>query len=92
MIADPVAFDYIRHYDGWVDLKSIVRVKRERRLPDKVQQETTYYISSLDADAQNILEVTRSHWSIENSLHWVMDVTFREDEMRTRKGTVPKTW
>lgn len=86
VIADPVAFDYIRHYEGWVDLKSIVRVKRERRLTDKIQQETAYYISSLDADAQNILDATRSHWSIENSLHWVMDVTFREDEMRTRKG------
>jgi len=86
VIDDPVAFDYIRHYEGWADLKSIVRVKRERRLPDKVQQETAYYISSLDTDAQNILDATRSHWSIENRLHWVMDVTFREDEMRTRKG------
>ena len=86
LIADPIAFEYIRHYEGWADLKAIVRVKRERRLADKVQQESVYYITSLDADAQKILQATRQHWSIENSLHWVMDVTFREDEMRIRKG------
>lgn len=86
VIADPIAFEYIRHYEGWADLNAIVRVKRERRLADKVQQETAYYISSLEADAQKILQATRHHWSIENSLHWVMDVTFREDDMRIRKG------
>jgi predicted transposase YbfD/YdcC len=86
LIADPVAFEYIRHYEGWADLKAIVRVHRERRLADKVQQETAYYITSLASDAQQILTATRHHWSIENSLHWVMDVTFREDDMRTRKG------
>jgi len=90
VIADPVAFEYIRHYEGWADLKAIVRVHRERRLPEKVQQETAYYITSLDTDAQNILNATRSHWSIENSLHWVMDVTFREDESRIRTGNSPQ--
>lgn len=86
LITDPIAFDYIRHYEGWVDLKAIVRLHRERRLPDKVQQETAYYITSLESDAHQILNATREHWAIENSLHWVMDVTFREDDMRTRKG------
>lgn len=86
VIADPIAFEYIRHYEGWADLNAIVRVQRERRLADKVQQETAYYISSLTTDAQKILQATRHHWSIENSLHWVMDVTFREDDMRIRKG------
>jgi hypothetical protein len=42
VIADPLAFDYIRHYEGWADLSAIVRVKHERRLADKVQQETAY--------------------------------------------------
>lgn len=86
VITDTVAFEYIRHYEGWADLNAIVQVKRERRLAGKVQQETAYYITSLDADARKILTATRHHWSIENSLHWVMDVTFREDDMRIRKG------
>ena len=86
VIADPVIFEYIRHYEGWADLNAIIRIRRERRLKDKTQQEVAYYITSLPPDAQSILDATRKHWSIENSLHWVMAVTFREDDMRIRKG------
>jgi len=89
VVADPVAFDYIRHYEGWADLQTIVRVQRERRLPDKLEQETAYYISSLSPNAALILDATRQHWAVENSLHWVMDVTFREDESRLRKDNSP---
>jgi predicted transposase YbfD/YdcC len=84
-VADPVAFVYIRHYEGWADLQTIVRVQRERRLPDKTEQETAYYISSLPPQAALILDATRQHWAIENALHWVLDVTFREDDSRIRK-------
>jgi predicted transposase YbfD/YdcC len=90
VIADPVAFEYIRHYEGWADLNAIIRVRRERRLHDKVQQETAYFISSLPPDARKILHATRQHWAIENSLHWVMDVTFGEDASRIRKGNSPQ--
>ncbi len=83
-INDPLAFD--RNYDGWVDLRAIVRVQRERRLGEKTEQETAYYISSLQAEAEPLLTATRYHWAVENSLHWVLDVTFREDEARTRIG------
>lgn len=84
-VADPVAFEYIRHYEGWADLQTIVRVQRERHLNHQVQQETSYYISSLPAKAAVILNAIRCHWSIENSLHWVLDVVFREDESRIHK-------
>jgi predicted transposase YbfD/YdcC len=89
-VSDPLAFDYIRHYDGWVDLQTIVRVQRERHLRDKIECETHYYISSLPADARQILYATRQHWSVENNLHWVLDVVFREDDSRIRKDNSPQ--
>jgi predicted transposase YbfD/YdcC len=89
VIADPVAFEYIRHYDGWADLQSIVRVHRERRIGDEVEHEIAYYISSLPPDAKQLLHATRTHWAVENSLHWVLDVTFREDDSRIRHQNAP---
>jgi predicted transposase YbfD/YdcC len=84
-VSDPVAFDYIRHYEGWADLQTIVRIERERRFGDKTERETSYYISSLPPKASLILNAVRSHWRIENSLHWVLDMVFREDDSRIRK-------
>lgn len=85
VVSDPVAFEYIRHYDGWADLQTIVRVQRERRFADKTERETSYYISSLPPKASLILNAIRCHWRIENSLHWVLDVVFRDDDCRIRK-------
>lgn len=90
VVSDQLAFEHIRHHDGWAGLQSIVRVQRERRQAENIQLETAFYISSLANDAQAILEATRSHWGIENSLHWVLDVTFREDEARVRRGNSPQ--
>lgn len=85
-ISDPLAFEYIRNYQGWADLQTIVRVRRERRLADKTEVQTAYYISSLPLQAEPLLMATRYHWAVENSLHWVLDVIFREDDARVRTG------
>jgi predicted transposase YbfD/YdcC len=85
VVSDPVAFEYIRHYDGWVDLNSIAKVVRQRRIGQTLTTETAYYISSLQNDAQLLLSCARSHWAVENSLHWVLDVAFQEDHARYRQ-------
>jgi predicted transposase YbfD/YdcC len=85
-VSDRLAFEHIRHYDGWADLTSIVRIQRERRIGQQTTFETAFYISSLPADAAQLLQATQHHWAIENSFHWVMDVTFGEDRSRIRNG------
>ena len=73
--------------DGlWPDLCSLVLIEAQWRQGDRVISETCYYISSLPAAAQLLLQGVRSHWGIENALHWVLDMAFRENESRIRTG------
>lgn len=74
----------------WQTIKSIIRVDSTREIKDSKTKETRYYISSLDIAADRMLKAIRSHWAIENSLHWVLDMSFNEDYSRIRKGNAPQ--
>lgn len=77
---------YLRHHEAWPDLRTLVRVRCERRTGRKRSRELRYYLSSAPHAAEPILQAVRGHWSIENGLHWVLDIVFREDQSRLRKG------
>ncbi len=76
----------------WKNLKSIAVVERERTVGEKTTIERSYYISSLKPDAKKIGIAIRSHWGIENKVHWILDVTFRKDDCRKRKGNVAENF
>jgi len=82
--------DWLSDKALWKNLRTIAMVQRERRTPDTVSNETSYYISSLGSNAKELARAVRGHWGIENSLHWVLDIAFREDESRVRKDHAPE--
>lgn len=89
-LTDPNGFPDLRTTADWTGLQTLVMIRRERRIQNRNTQETAFYIASLDAPAERLLNCTRLHWSIENSLHWVLDVSFHEDHSRVRKNFAPQ--
>ena len=75
----------LRKRQQWKGLKSVVRIISHRQVGETLEVQTRYFISSLPAEAKTILKAKRSHWKIENQLHWVLDIAFREDESRVRQ-------
>jgi len=77
----------------WKGLSSFAMLESERSVDTETSVERRYFISSLDGkDAQAFARVVRSHWGVENELHWTLDVSFREDECRVRQGNAAENF
>ena len=85
---------HVQQPERWIGLKAIVCIESIRYLKasQAEQKQTRYYITSLDADAVKIARAIRSHWGIENSLHWLLDVAFHEDGSRKRAGNAAENF
>lgn len=74
---------------AWPGLKGVIMVESERWIAGKTERETRFYITSTTLEARLCGPMVRDHWAVENSLHWVMDMTFRDDECRIRTENAP---
>jgi len=84
--------DWIADRPLWKGLQGIGMVERERHIKDHISCETSYYLLSQKLDAEEFAKKVRAHWGIENKLHWVLDVSFREDECRKRAGNAAENF
>jgi predicted transposase YbfD/YdcC len=80
---------WLRDRHDWPGLNGVVIVESQRQTGDKIERETRFYITSLVLLAALIGPMVREHWAVENGLHWVMDMTFRDDECRVRTDHAP---
>ena len=90
--ANPEYLNLIRDRENWLGLKSIAMVICTRIIDGKETKRVRFYISTLPSQAEQILRVVRKHWSIENNLHWVLDVAMNEDHSRVRKDQAPENF
>lgn len=86
VVSEPSYLDYLERKNDWKQLKSLIKLVTRRN--DKLS--TRYFISSCSGSAKYFLQAIRQHWQIENGLHWVLDIAFREDESRIRRDNAPQ--
>jgi predicted transposase YbfD/YdcC len=84
--SDPEYLKYIATLADWRGLQSIAMVQAVRQTGEQTTTTRRYFISSLETNAELMLRAVRTHWGIENTVHWVLDITFREDDSRIRRG------
>lgn len=80
---------WLQHRHHWPGLNGIVMVESLREIDGKIEHETRFYITSVMLLAAQLAGIVRNHWAVENSLHWVMDMVFRDDECRVRTDHAP---
>ena len=86
IIDDSQVIAYLNEQRTWQGLRSIGMVEAERRIHEAVTKETRYYLISFVGRVKTFANAVRSHWELENCVHWVLDVAFREDDSRVRTG------
>lgn len=90
VVSEPEYRQYLRQESKWAGLTSLVKLVSVRHRADKTETHARYFISSWQASAKDFLKAIREHWQIENGLHWVLDIAFREDDSRIRKDHAPQ--
>jgi len=81
--------EWLQEQHAWPGMKSVVMVESTREISGKTERETRFYITSLVLLANQLASLVRDHWAVENSLHWVLDMVFRDDECRLRTDHAP---
>ena len=83
---------WLNERHDWPGLAGVAMVESTRELPGKTEREPRFYITSLSLPAERVGPMIRDHWAVENSLHWVMDMVFRDDECRVRTDNAPENF
>jgi predicted transposase YbfD/YdcC len=91
-ISEPEFMTFLDPKGKWAGLQSMGMVEAQRTIADQTSTELRYYISSLAGDAAQFAQAVRTHWEIENKVHWVLDVAFREDLSRVRTGSAAENF